>query len=53
MNEKELALQHEDVVIRTGIKAGDDGSQMGSGYAAGQYGSGSGGATNGQMGSGN
>ncbi|HEY0159902.1 MAG TPA: hypothetical protein VGF28_21635 [Thermoanaerobaculia bacterium] len=43
--------QHEEVTIRTGIQAGDDGSQIGSGHVAGGGGLGSGSAT-GQMGSG-
>jgi hypothetical protein len=45
--------QHEEVAIRTGIRAGDDGSQMGSGHTFGGGGLGSGSAAgNGQMGSG-
>ncbi|HEY0159906.1 MAG TPA: hypothetical protein VGF28_21655 [Thermoanaerobaculia bacterium] len=46
-------MKQEDVSIRTGLKAGDDGSQIGSGNAAGngQFGSGNA-AGNGQIGSG-
>jgi hypothetical protein len=44
---------HEEVAIRTGLKAGDDGSQIGTGNAAGGGGLGSGSAAgNGQFGSG-
>jgi hypothetical protein len=43
VNENEQ--QHEDLTIRTGIQAGDDGSQMGSGHAAGSGMMGGGGAT--------
>jgi hypothetical protein len=51
MDQKDM--QQEEVSIRTGIKAGDDGSQIGSGHAAGngQFGSGNA-AGNGQFGSG-
>lgn len=47
--------QQEDVSIRTGVKAGDDNGQMGTGSAVGngQFGSGSAVGSNGQMGSGN
>jgi hypothetical protein len=50
MNEN---TQHEDLTIRTGLKAGDDGSQIGSGHTFGGGGLGSGSAAgNGQMGTG-
>jgi hypothetical protein len=51
MNEQ--SQQNEDLTIRTGLKAGDDNGQMGSGSAAGNGQMGSGNATNGQMGTGN
>ena len=44
--------QHEEVEIHTGIKAGDDNGQMGSGNVVGNGQFGSGSATNGQMGTG-
>ena len=51
MNEN---TQHEDLTIRTGLKAGDDGSQMGSGHTFGGGALGSGSAVgNGQLGTGN
>jgi hypothetical protein len=45
--------ENEQIEIHTGIKAGDDNGQIGSGSAVsnGQFGSGS--ATNGQLGTGN
>ncbi len=49
-------MQQEDVSIRTGIKAGDDNGQMGSGSATGgngQFGSGTATGSNGQFGTGN
>jgi hypothetical protein len=51
MNEQ--AQQNEDLTIRTGLKAGDDNGQIGSGSAVGNGQLGTGNATNGQMGSGN
>jgi hypothetical protein len=41
MNENEMEVpQHEDLAIRTGIKAGDDSPILGSGGGTGQGGSG-------------
>jgi hypothetical protein len=48
------AQQHEDLSIRTGLKAGDDNGQLGTGSAAGNGQLGTGNAAgNGQFGSGN
>ena len=44
--------QHEVVEIHTGIKAGDDGSQIGTGNAAGNGQLGTGNAAGSQIGSG-
>jgi hypothetical protein len=52
MNEQ--LQQNDDLSIRTGVKAGDDNGQMGSGNAAGGGGLGSGNAAGGGvLGSGN
>ncbi len=51
MNERETEVTQEEVSIRTGLKAGDDGSQIGSGNATGSQ-IGTGNAAGSQMGSG-